>query len=314
MIYSDKPESEMHDLWKSNPMTKHYQWVATGVIPILTKDGQPSYEKTYSAVDPSGKVTVTQGMIDNFKRVKLNDYYPGANTLKVGQTIDAREMMALQHAYQDTDNKQRTQREADLKAGKESAEIQRDRAQAAKDLADVAKGKLETKQSQLFGEALNEYNNVGGDFSKLSPKSQVVLAESTGKLITSLTGVARSQIQEGDDEGAKETMRSIGQLSTLVPKAFQQKQTDLNTLPKPQKPGQVASLDVARAYARYEKAKNPTWTDAQLQKAAQDDAVQAGWSVPGAQPSQPFSFSVPAPTPNQNIAPGQDQLPPDARR
>ncbi len=94
-------------------------------------------------------------------------------------------------------------------------------AETAKQLADVAKDKLDTKQSQLFGEALNEYNKVGGDFSKLSPKSQVVLSESTGKLITSLAAVARAQQNNGDDEDAKETYRSITQLSALVPKAFQ---------------------------------------------------------------------------------------------
>jgi hypothetical protein len=314
-VYTDKPESEMHELWQSNPMTQHYQWAVTGVKPIIT-DGKPSYEKTYSAIDPEGKVKVTQGILDNFKRVKLNDFYPDVDTLRVGQEIDAKQMMALQHIYQDVDNKQRKQKEDDLREGKESAEIMRDRAQAARDLQDVAKGKLETKQSQLYGEALNEYNQVGGDFSKLSPKSQVILAESTVKLITSLTGVARAQIQEGDDEAAKETYHTIGQLSSLIPKAFQQKTNDLAALPKPQKQGQQISPENVQTYVDYEQSKNPNWTPTQIRQAARQDITNAGWtipSIPGAAAPRPGPL-VAAPSTGNTGVPGQDQLPPDARR
>jgi len=200
------------------------------------------------------------------------------------------------------------------KEAAENARTAHERSLTVKDLQEVAKAKLDTKQSQLYGDALNEYNQVGGDFSKLSPKSQVVLSESTTKLITSLTGVARAQLNAGDEDGAKETMRSINQLSALVPKAFQQKQ-DASALPKPQKPGQAISKANVQAYVDFEHTRDPNRTDDEIRQAARQDAINAGWKVPGAPNPRPNpSPFVAAPSTGNTGVPGQDQLPPDARR
>jgi len=275
--YHDVSEGDMNDLMQTNPSAHNYLWAVTGQRAVMGKDGQPTTELTYSAVDPHGDVKVTQGMLDQFKNVGLDKYFPETKGLKVGQTMDAQQMMALQGQYQKLYNQQLTQKADTLKSEEVQARINKDKAETAHWLTLNSKEKLEKNRSELEANALDEFDKVGGDFSKLSPKSQAVMAQTIiPKKVEDLISEAKTYLQAdaSDPDGkAKAALEQADQLNSLIPKGFK---PPAPQLPTPKTKGEVASNDVILAYGKANGNDNAK-TRAALQA--------AGYTIPG-QPTQ----------------------------
>lgn len=229
-IYSEVSESDMNEILKSNPNAVHLLWEPTGTTTGTGPDGKPTHELTYSAVDPKGKVKVTDANIKQWKQAGLDKIYGSSfETLKSGKELPVNEYMAITHAEQEQHNKNQIRGKQKLDEDKEKAEIVEKHAQAAHLLAESSKLKRDNKKDSDYDSALEELNNpvspakkgdkpgVGGDFSKLSPKSKFILGDHITKETDELAKMHKQLVdagQGGSDEAKAlykkwETLNSV---------------------------------------------------------------------------------------------------------
>src|SRR6185312_5294811 len=91
-VFKDIPESDMQQTIKNRPGASAFDWEPTGVKTTIDAKGNPQYEYTYSAYDPKGKISVSQGTIDLWKKDGMDKYYPELfNIVKAGKQINAQQ-------------------------------------------------------------------------------------------------------------------------------------------------------------------------------------------------------------------------------
>lgn len=224
-IFKDVPESEMQQTWQNRQGSSAMDWEATGVKTVVGKDGQPSYEYTYSAYDPKGKIPVSAATIAQWKKDGMDKYYPELfDMVKPGKTLDAGQYIELKRTDSQLYNDTQTRQKNDQNTAEGQARIHQQNAAAAKDWADASKAKsesvLENTASEQFNSALNELNKAGGDFSKLTPKSKMVIGESTSKLMPALSAEIKSAVDAGDQGKANQLMEQLDQLRGLSVQAL----------------------------------------------------------------------------------------------
>lgn len=195
-------ESEMNELLKKNPNASNLLWEPTGVTTKVGQDGKPYEELTYSAVDPKGKVKITDEQIKNWKAAGLDQVYGKQffDVLKSGKELDAQQYMALTHAEQDLHNKSQERQKQDLDKRKEEAQIALEKAQAAHFSAEATKLKRDNKKDTDYDTALDEFNDpkkAGSDFSKLSAKSQFILGDHVTKEADEIARMHKQLVDAG---------------------------------------------------------------------------------------------------------------------
>lgn len=282
MPYKDVSENEMHDIQSKNPLAMKYQWELTGKQVERDKDGNPFIAKTYSAVDPKGQVTMTAGILKQFTDDKLEKYVPGVATMKPGQVMDAKQYMALVKQDKDIHNQNLLREQQGLATRHTETEIKEANARTQDLLAQASERTLMKKDKQDFDTAMNEFNKVGGDYDKLTPKSQVIFATNLPKLINDQAAAVRAASQADPDPQnptVKKGLEDLNLLMDLQTKAFKGKQPPTATAPpKPPKPGTPLSADVAQKYMLANGGDK-----AKARSAAQADGWDIGASGPVAQ-------------------------------
>lgn len=230
-IAENIPESEMQQYIKNRPGASTYDWEATGVKIVKGADGNPTYEYTYSAYDPKGKIPVSKGTLEQWKTDGMDKFYPDLfSNVKPGRELSTQQYVALKNLdtklYNDNlvrqqNNQSEEVTQAKIKAS--NAEAARDIAEAQKSRQEASEAALGKKQSEQFGIALQHLNDVNGDFSKLKPSDKVIIGESTSKLIPGLQDELKATLNSTDPDSqqkANEIMGQIDQLTRLTTGAF----------------------------------------------------------------------------------------------
>lgn len=277
--FRDVPEQDMTNILKQNPGASTYDWEPTGVKVQLAPDGTPHYQMTYSAVDPTSSVTITPDFIKLMKESDMDKYNPDMfNTLTPGKKLSASEFIALKGQYQTAKNEKDERVKKGLEEGELTARTKEANARAAQAYAEAAKAKLDTnKQGQLTG-ALDELTKNGGDFSKISPKSQLLIGESLTPLIQAntaaikdLVSAAAAEGKEPDQSELHDLMDQRDGLLRLSTQAFKKPTPTASALPKPPQPNAPATPEVAAAYL------SANGNDPNRAKQAM---ISAGWGPP----------------------------------
>lgn len=208
-IYRDVSETEVNQLLKDNPTAVHFLWEPTGTkIAIkdgkvlmfeptgtkeVTKDGRIDYELTYSAIDPKGKIKVTDDNIKAWKEAELDKVY-GQDFFKVlskDKELPAEQYMSITEREQHLTNRANEKRKAKADVEKEEAGIKLTNAQAAHFKAEsykIYQDEAEKKEADAAFDILMK----GGDLTKLTPKQR-------GLLIKGLNDSANSTEREIHD-------------------------------------------------------------------------------------------------------------------
>lgn len=244
-VFKDIPESQMSEIMRNRPGASTFDWEPTSVKVVSDPEtGKPSYEYTYSAYDPKGQIPVSQGTIDQWKKDGMDKYHPELfNILKPGKMLDASQYIELKRtdAKLFNDNLARTKAEKDTKEG--DARVKLMNAQAAHALAEASTARIQgqaaglsLKQSQLLPKALDELNKMGGDFSKITPGSRVVIGESMTKMLPSIEQEIKTANDAGDTATVHSLMLQADQVRSLAIQALGsgQKTTQVTTAPSPE--------------------------------------------------------------------------------
>lgn len=233
-IMKDIPEAEMQQTIANRPGASTYDWEATGVKPILDAQGNPTYVYTYSAYDPKGQIPVSKGTIDQWKADGMDKMFPDLfNMVKAGKSIDAQQYVELKRTDAKLFNDNLVRSKAAQETAEGKAKIAHENAEAGRAWAEAAeararKGQLDLakNQTQALDEALSELSDpkkANGDFSKLSPKSKVVIGESAKVMLPSLEAEAREALQAdpSDSQGiAKQAMQQADVIRKLALQAI----------------------------------------------------------------------------------------------
>jgi hypothetical protein len=227
-IQENVPESEMTQFYQDHPGASGLKKVPSGVKMTLDpKTNVPNYELTYNVYDPNKPVPITASVLADYKKNGMADRRPDLfNMLKVGATLPADQYAAVQNVNAQLKNKITTDQRADQDTNEGKARINLQNAEASRDLAEAGKARLEGNkvvlektQAQAFNNALTELNKVDGDFDKLSPKSKVLIGESTAKMMPGLTQEIRDVLtaDPSDSSGqAKELMKELDSMRHLA--------------------------------------------------------------------------------------------------
>jgi hypothetical protein len=228
-IMKDIPETEMQQTIANRPGSSTFDWEATGVkVGVDPKTNQPTYEYLYSAYDPKGQIPVSAGTIAQWKSDGMDKSYPDLfNIVKPGKMLEAQQYVELKRLdtklFNDNLERQKSQQGADEIA----ARIKASNAEVTERLANAARARVETgqllqtkTQQQAFGKALDELNTVDGDFSKLTPKSKVIIGESAKTLIPGITDEIRSAVQDNDTDKAHQLMGELDDIRHLATQAL----------------------------------------------------------------------------------------------
>lgn len=221
-IFKGIPEAEMQDLIKNRTGASTFDWEATGVKLETGPDGKPTYQYTYSAYDPKGKVPVSQGTIDQWKKDGMDKYYPELfNILKPGKEVDATHYIELKRLDSKLFGDNILRQKADQETQEFKSKQALSSAQTAHAWAETAAAKkqmelsgLALKQQQMLPKALKALTESGGDFSKLDAGGKVVIGESLGELIEGAEKTVHDILNADPsdrDNYAADAMRKIGQ-------------------------------------------------------------------------------------------------------
>lgn len=227
-VMKDVSESDMNQTIKERPGAAAFDWEPTGVKTTVGDDGTPHYEYQYTAYDPKGKVPVSQGTIDQWKKDGMDKYYPELfDILKANKPLDAQQYIELKRKDSQLFNDSLTRQKAALATADTQSQINQRNAEAGKDAAEASRARLESgkiigdkKDQQAMSAAFTELDTVGGDFSKLKPSSRVRIGESYSKILPSLSAEIRSAQAEGDDTKVHELMGELDNMRHLATQAM----------------------------------------------------------------------------------------------
>lgn len=304
-VYRDVSESDMHDLIKNSPSASLLYWEPTGVKISTGPDGHPTHEETYTAINPKGKVTVTQGLLDAWDKSGLLKYDPElANVVKPGYEMDARDFMTV-------NNRAQAQMNTTLQNQKEQAQIDEAKAgikyklaEAGKAYAELAEIKEGKNKAATYNKAIAKLNEVG-DFDKLPLGYQQAISEGTKPQLDSaekaFTAAAATARASGDPEDKRVAADAYRRWSALNDLNNGLLKTATAKAPAPNTP--AADLAVPRAQALFQS--NPNSADAyqyvQKQIAAKAITPEEGQHIMGEYmklqqaPKQDNSVRLPAP-------------------
>jgi hypothetical protein len=227
-IFKNIPESEMKETMANRPGASAFDWEPTGVKINKDANGNPTYEYTYSAYDPKGKVPVSAGTIEQWKKDGMDKFYPELfNILKPGKELNAQEYIELKKTDSKLFGDQLVRDKAQRETDESKAKIALQNAEAAHALAERSKAFFELNQmkegktqQQAFSIALQNLNDAGGDFTKLAPKDKILIGESTQRMMGPLTQEIAQANQMGDFDTAHKLMLELDQMRSLSTQAM----------------------------------------------------------------------------------------------
>jgi len=231
-IFKDIPETDMQQTIANRPGASTYDWEATGVKPVLNAQGNPTYVYTYSAYDPKGQIPVSQGTIDQWKKDGMDKMFPELfNVVKAGKPIDATQYIELKRTDEKLYNDTLTRQKNDQNTAEGQARIAAQNATAAHEWAETTHARAETGQiiqtkneTAALDNALTELSDpkrANGDFSKLSPKSKVVIGESAKVLLPSLQQEAKDALTADPTDASGTAKAALQQMDTIRGLALQ---------------------------------------------------------------------------------------------
>jgi hypothetical protein len=187
-VYKDIPESKMQETMDKDPKGHSYLWQATGSTPILDpatgkqavdENGVPEFQQTYTAVNPTGQVTLTQGQIDLYKSYGV----PGADKMQAGVAMPANKMVALEAAADRAKNittQKQVIEDRAAKLAQEKATLANTNAEANKNNAEAAKARQDAnQQGALNPQAANGL--VGEEYLSSLPGPQQSILRAIGE-------------------------------------------------------------------------------------------------------------------------------------
>ena len=303
-LHEDVPELEMNALIaaEGHGGKSTLDWEPTGVKAYIDpKTGQPGYQQTYSAYDPKGPITVSKDTIAQWKKDGLDKADPlafgmASNMVDAGKTIDASQYVQLKkldtQAYNDNfqrDKNSLDTQETQAKINASNATVAAENARALHESAAAGNERDVKNATEAQAQALDEYNKVGGDPTKLSPKSKFIISEAAQTKISSLDAEAKMLIDAGDQAGALDRInkadqwRSLMQSATTAPAAGQ--------IPA----GAITATNPQTQQKSYSTDGGKTWT-------------AVGGTPAAAQPAKPKANAAAIPT--LPAIPAQSFLPP----
>jgi hypothetical protein len=296
--HSNVSESEMTQFLKDHPgASSNVQWFPSGMRYGLDKNGNPTYENSFTAIDSNAKVKVTQAQIDQWKKVgvdKHSDSLFDPQFIKAGREIDASTMRALQRQYQVLYNRDLKEQTDKSDIAEKNAKTSQYLAAAARDRAETTKLGKESKQAEVFSDALKELSSekVNGNWDALSPGSKLVLGESANKMMADdISGYKAALAQPGHDEEAQKFLADYQFWQTLAQKSVVQK-------PPPPPPGETpvdTSTPEGKAIANFRESEK---SDVAAKQKAEADKVQARLERPAEKPVLPVLGPRAFPLPN----------------
>lgn len=190
--FKDQSESQMNDLIKNNPNAHNMLWEPTGTKVTTDPNGKTGIEMTYSAVDPKGKVKVTDAQIKQWKEDGLDQVYGDkfADIVK-NKELDASSYMAISQKGQELGNKQLLKKRQDFEMDKDKAQIDLTKAQTAHVRAEAGKLNADISDKKAFDSGWDALMS-GGDIGKLSAKQRAAVT----KGITEVQNTIERRIHE----------------------------------------------------------------------------------------------------------------------
>lgn len=278
-------ESDLPQYIRDHPGASSLDWEMTGVKKGIDANGQPTFEGTYTAYDPKGKLIVSPGTREQWEKDGLLERFPEyKQILEKGQMIPVQAFISMKRNDDvlRADNLQRQKDDLGIKAiqseiDKNSAERARSLVETNKIRNDIKEAALGKNQQQAFENALQELNKVGGDFNKLQPSSRVVLAESMNKMVPSLTALYKEQVSSMDPEmqqAAGDTLKQIQNLTSLGQRAMAGATNPASQAPATSiPPGAMIAKNPQTGERRYSTDGGKTWVPVAADATSPDDRV-----------------------------------------
>jgi hypothetical protein len=250
-VYRDVPESEMNDMLKNSPGSSTLKWYATGVKNSIGADGKPTYEETYSAINPTDKVKLTPALLDSWKEAGLDKYFPDVFNQKSGYELNPQDFVSISQRAHDLMLDKLAQGKLSAETDEAIARGKQATAAAAKDYAERDNYLEGKNKAGAFNKALKNLNDKGS-FDKLDAGDKLVLGESASKALDGAVNAYKAAKANGDEEAASSALRDYDFYGGLVKQSFgasPSKQEDdvvnkamsfINTLPYDQ---QVAAIN-----------------------------------------------------------------------
>lgn len=224
-LVKDLPESEANDFIKNRPGSfSQMVPIPTGVKVIEGKDGQPTWETTFTVYKKSDnhndkQFPVTAAMIKQYKDDGMDVSHPDLfDILKPGRTISGRQLDALT-GYDLTlkNQKRQTQltqssitrnealaKEANAKSIEAYAAAQKDK---------TAIGNLSDKKTEqgLVKTAFDDLHKNGNNMNALDTSGRIIIGNYAKGLIAQYNATARAAMQAGDTDAAKQSIKAAEQ-------------------------------------------------------------------------------------------------------
>lgn len=218
--FKDVSESEHNDLLKNNPNAIHLLWEPTGVKMSVDSKGDPTYEGTYSAVDPKGDVKLTSDWITAGKKAGLDQVY-GTSTWDVltkGKTLDAKTYMAANQKLQELTNAKTVKDKQKFDEDKERATINNLRAETADRYADARLKNAKAEGDSNTDSGLTKLSSNGGNLaiSKLNLKEKTALLKFYTNELNGARGVYAAAVQNGQQTEAKQQYQTILGIQSIL--------------------------------------------------------------------------------------------------
>lgn len=241
--FKDISEAQLPDILKNNPDSAKLLWEPTGTRVIIGADGKPNVEATYSAINPTGKIKITDAQLKQWKDAGLDQYFGSQwSVLKNGKELDASQYMAITQKEQELTNQKVTRQKQQLELDKDKAQIEFSKANTQHLRAETAKLIDDEKDKKLLDEAFSLLSS-GGDVSKLSAKQRQLMS----KGITEVMGTIQKQIHElpkgvdgqtpQDQPRAAELYKDWDNYGRILNKLYGVKDEQSQTTPTGGKPG-----------------------------------------------------------------------------
>lgn len=225
--FQDVPETKMNDLMKGNPQASELLWEPTGTRIVVGADGKPNVEATYSAVDPTKNVKVTNDQIQHWKDAGIDQVYGKAtwDVLTNNKELPATTYMAINQKSQELTNKKMADKKTKLDAEKEEAAVAMTKAQTSHFKAEAAKLYADENDKKAANEAFDILSS-GKDISKISIKGRKLLVDGLNSVIKSnvdeLKALSKDPTtnQPADQDKAKELYNTMENYQKIVDRLY----------------------------------------------------------------------------------------------
>lgn len=218
-VYRDVPEDQMNDMIKNSPGASTLKWYATGVKHELGPDGKPTYQETYTAINPTEKIPLTKGLLDSWKEAGLDKYFPDIFSQKPGYALNPQDFVAISQRAHDLMLDKLEREKTSAQTDEARAKASEARAAAAKDFAERDNYLEGKNKAGAFNKALKNLNDKGS-FDKLSPGDKLVLGESASKAAEGALSAYKTAKTNLDDATAEKALRDYEFYNGIVKDAF----------------------------------------------------------------------------------------------